>query len=304
MSSEAAHSVFRTAPADGLRRSCGPACYTRREALEKLAPAILLSIGLWPGSLNAAARNSSSFRFIVVNDLHYMSPECGKWLEGMVQQMKSHAAVDLCLVAGDITEYGKPEHHAAAREILRTLNIPTHVVIGNHDYLTGTGERVTYDAAFPKSLNYTFRHRGWQFIGLDTSEGLKFENTSIQPATLAWADQQVGRLDRSRPTVIFTHFPLGPAVRYRPLNADALLERFKPLNLQAIFCGHFHGSTETKFQNSIVTTNRCCALKRGNHDGTKEKGYFLCEARDGQVTREFVAYSAEANKAASPPKKL
>ena len=59
--------------------------YTRREALEKLSPAVLLSLGLWPGALGAATKSGGSFRFIVVNDLHYMSPECGQWLEKMGQ---------------------------------------------------------------------------------------------------------------------------------------------------------------------------------------------------------------------------
>ena len=45
--------------------------------------------------------------------------------------------------------------------------------------------------------------------------------------------------------------------------------------------GHALGET-------VFTTNRCCAFARGNHDGTKEKGYFLCTARDGKFTREFV----------------
>ena len=38
------------------------------------------------------------------------------------------------------------------------------------------------------------------------------------------------------------------------------------------------------------TTNRCCALKRGNHDGTKEKGYFVCTADQAGISREFVEY--------------
>src|SRR5688572_27642929 len=244
---------------------------TRREALEKLSPAVLLSLGLWPGALHAAP-SGGSFRFIVVNDLHYMSPECGEFLQKMTRQMKSHGDIELCLVAGDLTEKGERNHHGAVRDILRAFGIPTYVVIGNHDYVAGSGERSAYDELFPKSLNYSFVHRGWQFIGLDTSEGLKFENTQIQPHTLNW----MGKLDKKRPTVIFTHFPMGPGVKYRPLNADALLERFKPYNLQSIFCGHYHASTEAKVANTIATTNRCCALKRGNHDGTKEKGYFVC----------------------------
>lgn len=274
--------------------------YTRREALEKLSPAVLLSLGLWPGALAAAPRGGS-FRFIVVNDLHYISAECGQWLERTARQMKSHGDIELCLVAGDLTEHGQPEHHNAVREILRAFGIPTYVVIGNHDYVEKTGERAAYDKAFPKSLNYSFVHRGWQFIGLDTSEGLKYENTSIQPHTFSWVDERVRKLDKRRPTIIFTHFPLGPGVKYRPLNTDALLEHFKPLNLQGIFCGHYHGFTERKLENAMVTTNRCCALKRNNHDGTKEKGYFLCTARDGKITREFVELAPST--AGTPPQK-
>jgi len=29
-------------------------------------------------------------------------------------------------------------------------------------------------------------------------------------------------------------------------------------------------------------------LHRQNHDGSKEKGYFLCHARDGKIERKFV----------------
>lgn len=273
--------------------------YTRRQALERLSPAVLLSLGLWPGALRAA--DAGSFRFIVVNDLHYISPECGAWLEQMVRLMKTHAGIELLLVAGDMTEHGRREHHGVVRDILRASGIPTCVVIGNHDYIAGGGERTAYDEIFPKSLNYSFVHRGWQFIGLDTCEGLKFENTRIQPDTLRWVDDQLPRLNATLPTIIFTHFPMGPAVKYRPVNADALLERFKPVNLQAIFCGHYHASTETKVGNTIATTNRCCALKRGNHDGTKEKGYFVCTARDGKVTREFVEFGPAPKAAANPP---
>ena len=96
------------------------------------------------------------------------------------------------------------------------------------------------------------------------------------------------KLDRKRPTAIFTHFPLGPLTPSRPENADALLERLIGLNLQAVFSGHFHGFTERVLGNVALTTDRCCAISRANHDGTPEKGYFLCEAKAGRITRTFV----------------
>jgi 3',5'-cyclic AMP phosphodiesterase CpdA len=263
---------------------------TRRAALERLSGGVLLSLGLWPGASRARDVDSGSFRFLVVNDLHFMSPECGVWLEKLMRQMKSHAGVEFCLVAGDVTEHGKLEHHGAVRELLSTLDMPTHVVVGNHDYDAAEKSRKPYDKVFRKQINYSFEHRGWQFIGLDTSEGLKFENTRIQPDTFRWVDETLFNLNKHRPTVVFTHFPVGAGVRYRPLNADELLEPFKPFNLQAIFSGHYHAFTERNWQHAIVTTNRCCALKRGNHDGTKEKGYFLCTAADGKISREFVEF--------------
>jgi len=266
---------------------------TRRQALERLGAGTLLSLGIWPGSLRAGdSPEVGDFRFLAINDLHYMTPECGVWLEKLMHQMKSHAGMEFCLVAGDLTDVGKPEHHAVVREILTTLGMPVHVVVGNHDYMKdgGATTRAGYDKAFRKQINYYFEHRGWQFIGLDTSEGLNFENTRIHPHTFRWVDETLFHLGKKRPTVIFTHFPLGPAVKYRPLNADGLLEPFKPFNLQAVFSGHYHGFTERNWNNAIATTNRCCALKRGNHDGTKEKGYFVCSAHNGRISREFVEF--------------
>ena len=67
-----------------------------------------------------------------------------------------------------------------------------------------------------------------------------------------------------------------------------MLARFKEYNLRAVFNGHFHGFTARWFGRATVTTNRCCAISRENHDGTKEKGYFVCEAKDGNVIRTFV----------------
>ena len=125
-------------------------------------------------------------------------------------------------------------------------------------------------------------------MALDTTEGTKYEKTSVQPHTFSWLSANLPKLDTQKPTVVFTHFPMGTEVKYRPANADRVLESFKAFNLQAVFCGHFHGFTERKFEKAPVYTNRCCALKRTNHDKTKEKGFFVCEAAENRVTVRFV----------------
>jgi 3',5'-cyclic AMP phosphodiesterase CpdA len=218
--------------------------------------------------------------------MHYMSKECGAWLRGVAQKIKVDGP-EFCLLAGDLTEQGTEEHLTAVREILKELGVPVYVVIGNHDYATHA-DRAPYERIFPGQLNYYFRHNGWQFVGLDTSEGTAYQGTRIQEATLVWLDQKLRTLDKKSPTVIFTHFPLGADVQYRPLNADDLLKRFLEFNLRAVFSGHFHGFTERKTREAVLTTNKCCALKRGNHDKTTEKGYFICEAAGQTIERRFV----------------
>ena len=257
---------------------------SRREALRRLGAGALLAAGAWPG--HALGKEGDHFRFVVVNDLHYIDGECGKWLSGVMTRIKTEKP-DFCLVAGDLTEHGREEHLRGVREVLDRAGIPHHVVIGNHDYTTHT-DRAPYEMIFPNQLNYKFEWKGWQFVALDTSEGTRYQDTHIQPATLRWVDEHVGELNRRKPTVIVTHFPLGPGVQYRPLNADELLEKFVDVNVRAVFSGHFHGFTERTLKNTIFTTNRCCALKRNNHDKTTEKGFFVCDANGQHVLRSFV----------------
>jgi predicted phosphodiesterase len=261
---------------------------TRRELL-RLSTGTLLAAGVWPGALFEDGTGSSSdFHFLVVNDVHYLNKDCGKWFGGVLKQMKGHAEkIDFCLLAGDLSEHGRPEQLAAMRDLLKTFGTPVHVVIGNHDYLTQTDRRA-YEDLFPRRLNYQFDHRRWQFIGLDTTEGQNARNTTIHEDTLRWLDDTLPKLDKKRPTVVFTHFPIGPWVIGRPNNAAALLDRFKEYNLQAVYCGHLHAFTQRQLGWTILTTNKCCSGWHKNHDNSKEKGYFLCHAKDGMIKRTFM----------------
>jgi hypothetical protein len=269
-------------PVDNARR------LNRRQALGRLGAGSLLGLGLWPGSLSLKARTGEpgAFRFLVANDLHCMSPQCGPWLDQVVDRMRAEEA-EFCLLCGDLTEHGEPAHLATVRDVFRRLGMPVHAVPGNHDWIAPANRR-PYERLFPKQLNYCFDHRGWQFLGLDSTEGQRWEKTAIQSATFQWLDEHLRRLDPLKPTVVFTHFPLGEAVRYRPLNADALLERFRPFNLKGAFSGHWHGYTLRWEGGAFALTGNCCSLRRDNHDRSPAKGYLVGEARDGILTWRFV----------------
>jgi predicted MPP superfamily phosphohydrolase len=266
------------------------AALTRRQWLRVSAGA-LLSIGAWPGRLRGEdAPAHADFDFIALNDLHALEPACRPWFDNVVRQMKASApTAEFCLLGGDLADNGTPAQLTIIKEAFASLSIPCHAVIGNHDYLSDT-DRSAYERIFQNQINYTFDHRDWQIVGLDSSEGTKANETRISPKTFAWLDENLPRLDARRPTILFTHFPLGADVWARPLNADDLLHRFYEFNLQAVFCGHYHGYTAREFQHASVTTDKCCSRIRPNHDGTPEKGWFVCQASAGEVKRRFVEF--------------
>jgi 3',5'-cyclic AMP phosphodiesterase CpdA len=275
-----------------------PDALTRREWL-RLSAGALLSLGLWPGRLRGAdAPATHDFTFIAVNDLHALEDACRPWFDDVVRQMKASApTAEFCLLGGDLAENGTPAQLTLIKDSFSALGIPCHAVVGNHDYQLAT-DRSAYERIFPEQINSSFTHRGWQIIGLDSSEGTKAKETRISATTLAWLDQNLSKLDNRRPTILFTHFPLGDSVWARPFNADDLLERCYGFNLQAVFCGHFHGFTERKLGHSIITTDRCCARVRQNHDGTPEKGWFVCQAVNGEIKRRFVEFHPNETRSA------
>lgn len=262
--------------------------WSRREWLG-LSAGAMLSSELWPGRLRAADNGrGGAFRFVVINDAHFQSPQCPPWFDRVSASVRSQdPKPEFCLMVGDLADHGKESELGPMRDVLRSLSMPFHVVIGNHDYVTDS-DRSIWDKIFPDSLNHHFEHRGWRFIGLDSTQGMKASSTRIQPDTIQWLDTHLSKLNPAQPTVVFTHFPHGAGVPMRPLNADDVLARFKEFNLVAVFNGHHHGFTENKSSRATLTTNKCCAISRENHDGTKEKGYFLCTATGGDIRREFI----------------
>ncbi len=267
-----------------------PIPHLSRRAALKCSLGVLLGGGFWPGrQLTHAADRSASFRFLVVNDTHCSTPECGPWLRRLVAQMRTHTGVAFCLHLGDITDRGDQENLIVAREAFAELGVPFHPVPGNHDW-ERPNSRETYDAAFPNRLTYGFEHQGWEFLALDSTHGQLWERTRVQTAALDALDQRLAQIDRSRPLILFTHFPLAHLTPMTPLNADAVLERLLRFDLRAAFSGHHHGFTESRHRSAMLVTNRCCARIRDNHDGTPGKGYWLCSVQDGRLDREFVPF--------------
>jgi calcineurin-like phosphoesterase family protein len=257
-----------------------------RRKLLKLSASTLLASSLWPGTLAADDSTGEDFNFIAVNDLHFFDNKCLPFFQNVIRSMSAQKEMDFCIIDGDLSESGTAEQIAIVRDLFKSLNMPLYTVPGNHDY-TPKNDRSAYEELMPKMINYTFDHKGWQFVALDSTDGTKAKVAILKP-TLQYVADTIPKLNQKRPTILFTHFPLGKDVTNRATNADALLEQFKPTNLRGVLGGHYHAYTERKMGEFILTTNRCCSFHVKNHDGSKEKGYFTCQVKDGKVQRTFV----------------
>lgn len=263
---------------------------TRRAALGKLAA--LLAAGLWPGALRAAAESvvAGEFVFVAANDFHHFEPACDVWFEALFKQIGATPGLEFCLGLGDLAHRGERASFEAMRRLSALAGVPFHTVAGNHD-CDVSKDTTLYAEVFPGRLNYTFVHRGWQFVAVDSTASTAYKDTRVTAESLAWLDAELAKLDRRAPTVLFTHFPLTTAAKYSVANAEDVLARFIDFNLRQVFTGHYHAKTRGKWRGVDLVTNVCCSRAAGNHDGSTEKGYWRCRARpSGEIEREFVEF--------------
>lgn len=251
-----------------------------------------VAAGLWPGRIFAddAAGENGEFEFIQVNDLHFTDEQlCPPWFGKAFGLMRESAPkAEFVLLSGDLTTDCKDMEFSGIKSVLPLLKTPVHLTPGNHDFTTPSGFGV-FDRHFPGKRNYAIEHRGWQVFSLNSVESRGYMSTNVPQETLEWVRDNLGKFDPKKPTILSTHFPLGIAHLRRPKNADALLAPFRKFNVQHIFSGHWHGYSEMELNGAPATTNRCCSRYRGNHDGSDRKGWFVCAAKAGTVTRRFVA---------------
>ena len=172
-----------------------------RRQLLKVGGSALLASAVWPGALRADEATGENFGFIAVNDLHFFDSKCVPWFQKVIASMAAtKQPMDFCIIAGDLTESGSAEQISAVRDLFKGLKMPLYTVLGNHDY-TPKNDRTAYEELMPKMINYTFDHKGWQFVALDSTDGTKAK-VAVRKPTLDYIGEAVPNLDQRRPTIL------------------------------------------------------------------------------------------------------
>lgn len=166
---------------------------------------------------------------------------------------------DCVLITGDLTHQGDVVEYEAARELLATLDIPTHVIPGNHDNAhvmlkVLTDPPYVRAAAEDGRCYYRADYPGLRLFCCDSSVPGRHDG-ELGSAQLAWLDAELGR-DPDVPAIVALHHhpvPSGIAAMDELMLADSaglagVLRRHPPL--ARILCGHLHRPMTAMFSGS------------------------------------------------------
>jgi Icc protein len=204
----------------------------RRNFVKKIAGAAGLAM---LGPVKSMANSipdvkKDSFSFLHLTDMHVRRKRQGHvGYQACIDDVnKNHRSADFVLMGGDLAFDG---NYTAKDEFLDQiqlyksasdkLKIPYYNSIGNHDVLGWSarrkvapddpdlGKKAIMDQLNMKNSYYSFNHKGWHFVVLDSifpveaSHGVEYKG-ALGEAQLEWLRFDLGK-NANMPTVVMTH---------------------------------------------------------------------------------------------------
>ncbi len=170
---------------------------------------------------------------------------------------------DFVLMGGDLAQLGKKEELDLGREILRSVKAPVKMMVGEHDWFLDMGDH--WRELFGPE-QYSFDHRGVHFVtimsvqekdfwtargmtpeqrmqtvaGLDNGVQSRFE---VGPQGREWLKNDLGKVDKGTPIVVFSHSPLYKYYRnwnFWTDDAEDVQAILQPFQNVTVIHGHTH----------------------------------------------------------------
>jgi Icc-related predicted phosphoesterase len=206
---------------------------------------------------------NTGVKIAAVADLH-----CGRTGEDLVRDILRRASeeADILVLAGDLTDHGsEAEAVALKKDLLSYVKIPVVAVLGNHDYESGTADRVTEilsDAGVSVLDGSSCVVEGVGFAGTKGFGG-GFGRWMLgswgEPSIKAFVQEAIEeslkleralmRLNAEKKVVVLHYAPIRQTIVGEPeeifpfLGSGRLEEPLRMVELEAVFHGHAHKGT-------------------------------------------------------------
>jgi Icc-related predicted phosphoesterase len=224
----------------------------------------------------------AKIKVAAIGDLHVREDEPRSW-RAMFEEISRAASV--LVLAGDLTDLGKPKEAEILAEELRGATIPVVGVLGNHDYECGCVEEVSTilrQAGMKLLDGQSVEIEGISFVGVKGFAGgfgrgmlSSFGEPAIK-AMVAESVSEAMRLEtamrkvrRGRTLVVLHYAPIPDTIAGEPLEiypylgSSRLAETIDRFSVDAVVHGHAHiGVYEGKTPGGIPVYNVAKYIKK------------------------------------------
>ena len=179
---------------------------------------------------------------------------------------------DFVLFGGDLAQLGKKEELDLGAQILKNVRAPIHMMVGEHDWFLDMGDH--WRQLFGPE-QHSFDHKGVHFVtimsvqekdfwtergmtpmqrmqtvaGLDNAIQSRFE---VGEAGRKWLADDLAKVDKATPVVIFSHSPLYKYYRnwnFWTEDADEVQAILKKFDRVTVIHGHTHQMLSNRIGN-------------------------------------------------------
>jgi hypothetical protein len=202
------------------------------------------------GATKAMAVEAGDFMFVQLSDTHWgftgdaANPEAKNTLKKAVAAVNSLTMQpDFIVFTGDLTHTTddaqlRRQRMGEFRDIVKELKVKTlRLMPGEHDASLDNG------AAFKEffgDTHYSFDHKGVHFLVLDN---VSDPAAKVGDEQIGWLNQDLAKLDKAQPIVVFTHrplFDLYPDWDWATRDGKAVIDALMPYQHVTVFYGHIH----------------------------------------------------------------
>jgi outer membrane protein assembly factor BamB len=215
------------------------------------------------------------FRFAFISDTHIGSPNgaAEEDLRRTVHDVNAMSDISFVVLTGDVTELGTNEELRAAKKILDSLDVPWHIIPGNHD--TGWSESggLGFTSTFA-SDKFVFDHAGVRFFGCPSGPYVRMSDGHVPRGAIVWMDSLLAVTPPDMPLIFLNHYPMDNGLD----NWYEITDRLREYNTIAILCGHGHRNKAMDFEGIPGTMGRSNLRAK-----QKVGGYNLVDVRADSI---------------------